>query len=230
MNKKTFTRVEAILLSSIHYGEEDRIIKAFTKHLGVLSFFAAKANNSKRRKEFFLDPLSLVEISYIENRGELFQAKEILSINPYLALRENYEQLSAGCHMAEAVEKAMLPGKPAFLIYSLLSSFLKKIPEMEDPWILAAAFRLKLLKHEGLSAIAPFCPICQIPLTTSIWANGQLYCLQDGPAHGIVQDELETNLWLLLTHGKSFRSLKNIVIPKSFLDKVVTAFSLSLQQ
>src|SRR5579872_6900527 len=62
-------RERALVISSVDYGEADRIVTLFTEEHGKLSAFAAGARKSKRRFAGALEPFTLVRVAWVERRG-----------------------------------------------------------------------------------------------------------------------------------------------------------------
>ncbi len=55
--------------------------------------------------------------------------------------------------MIQAINKSQVVGRSAPLLYQLMVYYLDKISFVEDPWILDASFKLKILNHEGLLSL-----------------------------------------------------------------------------
>lgn len=137
---------EGIILHTVPYRNYDQIMTVFTEDRGVIKLFCKKGASQSRR----YTPLTKVEFAYRERVSELWSCEELSLLDSYLSLRNRFAHLEAGCRLIQAVYKSQGIGKEAPLLYRLLLYYLDKIPEPEDPFVLVASFKLKLLVHEGL--------------------------------------------------------------------------------
>ena len=64
---------EALVLSTVDYGEADRIVTLFTKDRGRLSAFAAGARTSKRRFAGALEAGTHLRARLVERRGDVYR-------------------------------------------------------------------------------------------------------------------------------------------------------------
>ncbi len=152
---ETQEKEEAIVLNSLEFKERSRIITLFTKTSGVISLIV-KTISSKKRPLFNLTtPLCRGEFLYRLGKNTLHKFLDGTIIDMHLPLRKSYDHLEAAGYLIQAIKKSQLPEKPAPKLYNLCSSYLKHLPEFKEPKILAASFYLKILKHEGLIALAP---------------------------------------------------------------------------
>lgn len=141
--------IEGVILRSMSYRDYDQILTLFTPDQGILKFIY-KGNKRKRAARGSLNPLTRVEITYKEGRGDLYPCEEIILVDSYLSLRKQLASLEAACDLLAAVSFSQWVGKTAPPIYHLLTFYLAKMPLVQDPWVLAASFRLKILKYEGV--------------------------------------------------------------------------------
>jgi DNA repair protein RecO len=142
---------EGIILHMIPYRNYDQIVTVFTKDRGILKLFCKKGKTQSHR----YTPLTKVEFVYIEKQSELCQCEEISPVQSYLYLRNHLIHLEAGCRLIHAIHQSQWVGREAPLLYDLLTYYLDKIPELNDPFILVASFRLKILSHDGLLNLNP---------------------------------------------------------------------------
>lgn len=142
MNTSKIT--EGITLHMIPFKNSDQIITLFSPE-GVLKLFCHRGKSKQR-----FTPLMKVEAVYKDSGNELFPCQEISLLNSYQALRNNLTHLQVACDLLKTINASQFLGKPAPLLYQLLTFYLDKIPLIENPFVLSASFKLKVLKHEGL--------------------------------------------------------------------------------
>lgn len=133
-----------LLLQSIPYLGEKKILKIFTPEQGLLSLFANKTK---------LAPFCLVEWVYRKTQKEINTLQDSTLLDPLLNLRENYNTLLAAGAIAQDLLKTQMPDKKAPELFDLALFYFRKLPT--SPQLLVASFRLKLLLHEGLLSEDP---------------------------------------------------------------------------
>lgn len=133
-----------LLLQSIPYLGQKKILKVFTPEQGLISLFT---QNTK------LIPFSLAEWVYRTTGKEIHTIQDTTLLNPLLHLRENYQTLLSAGAIAQDLLRTQMPGKKAPELFDLTVLYLKKLPA--SPELLSASFRLKLLLHEGLLSTDP---------------------------------------------------------------------------
>lgn len=135
-------KTPGLLLQSIPYLGQKKILKVLTPEHGLIAFFA---------KTTQLTPFCLAEWVYLKSHKEIHPLQDSTLLDPLLELRQDYNTLAAAGAIAQDLLRTQLPGKKA--PFALACAYFKKLPL--NPQILAASFRLKLLLHEGLLSPEP---------------------------------------------------------------------------
>ncbi|PIS02012.1 MAG: hypothetical protein COT85_07675 [Chlamydiae bacterium CG10_big_fil_rev_8_21_14_0_10_42_34] len=135
-------KTPGLLLQSISYLGQKKILKVLTPDHGLISLFT---------KSTKLTPFCLAEWVYRETGKEMHTLQDSTLLDPLLNLRQDYQTLTFAGAMAQDLLRTQMPNKKA--PYALASAYFKKLPL--NPQILAASFRLKLLLHEGLLSLEP---------------------------------------------------------------------------
>jgi DNA repair protein RecO (recombination protein O) len=149
-------RTEGIILQATRFQDFDQIVTLFTPGEGLVKFMVKGALNPKLGKAALTAPFSRVECVYTKGKSELYSCREISMLNAHLSLRENVLVMEASFDLLQAIYATQLPCKPAPELYKLLLIYLEKLPLIPDPKVLAASFRLKTLRHEGLLTLETF--------------------------------------------------------------------------
>lgn len=143
----SLTLMEAIVLHVLKFGDYDQIATLFTADIGLIKLIY-KGGQSHRKGP--LTPLTRVELTWRPGKGELGLCEEQRLLEGYRALRSSFNHLQAACHLADAVRRTQLPGKPAPALYALFQVYLNQLTLLQEPTVGVVSFYLKLLKHEGL--------------------------------------------------------------------------------
>lgn len=203
MNEQ-FQCTEGVILRKLAYREYDQIVTVFTPDQGIMKLFH-KGSKRKKQLQGICTALNRVEITYREKNSELFACEHVGLIQSYLAIRECLNRLEAACDLIQALLSSQLVGRAALPLYQLLIFYLDKFSVIEDPWILALSFRLKILRYEGVFSL-------------SALSESHLFTAQELP------------LIELLTLSQSYTQLAQAILPKEFASKVCVLFNEQMQR
>ena len=222
----TIYRTEGIVLQAKKYGEQDHILSVFTSGYGILKLFL-KGRSYQKTPSITL--LTRAEFVYREGKSDLYSCSEISPLNACLDLRKNLDVMEAALDFVKALTGSQLNCKPAPHLYSLLLSYLEKLPSIPDSRTLAMSFRLKILHHEGLLLIDSCCATCQTPLKEHYMEGSESYCAQHALAHFCAFSSEEVVLLKMLAFTRSFKELFAVKLPADFPRKVCQFFVQSLE-
>lgn len=214
---------EGVILHALNFGDYDQILTLFTADYGLIKLMVKRALAKKGGQGALTTPLTRVEFIMAKGRSDLFLCRELSLVNQHLQLRNSWESLSAAGDMVQALQATQLQLKPAPLIYALFTCYLDNLPSSSAPDALAASFRLKILRHEGLFGPTPACCHCNVALVEQSIATGQSYCREHAPAEAVHFSGAESETLILLTYGRSFAVLT--ASPLSLKEKVRIIFN-----
>ncbi len=140
--------VEGVVLKSLLFKENHRIVTLFTKQSGLISFIAKRVKSPE--KMALLTPLSQIEVICEKKQSDLYLLQDATLISDHLFLREKWDYLETAGKMGSLLLQSQMAGKPAPLLYALFTACLKQLPLFEEPITLLLLFHLKLLTHEGV--------------------------------------------------------------------------------
>lgn len=139
--------MEGIVIYSVPYRDWDQILSLFTSEMGLIKLFY-KGKKGKGQNQCAL--MNRVEVTFQRRHSNLFCCEEMILLDTFAPLRENYKTLVAGCELIDLVKNSQWEEKPAPALYQLLKVYLSRLPTALDPATIVASFRLKILRHEGL--------------------------------------------------------------------------------
>lgn len=211
---------EGIILRMTPYGDFKQILTLFTPENGVIKVIEKGGRKAKR-----FEPLTKVELVYSEGRGEISHCNEMHVIDAYSHLRSDLLYLEVACDMIQAVLSSQYAEKTAFDLYTLFCIYLKNIARMPYPWVLAASFRLKLLKHDGLIAFPFSCSACEKILDAGAYMQGELgWCGEHKSAYSLFFEEKELKHLYLLANCESLAEVSVENISSYFMEKITFFF------
>jgi recombinational DNA repair protein (RecF pathway) len=155
-------KITGLLLQSIPYLGQKKILKILTPENGLLSCFA-----TKRIDPILTTPFLLGEWVYMKNQRDIHPLIDATLIDDLSALKVNYQHLTTAGQIAQDLLRTQLPGKVAHEPLSLALACLRKLPLFQEPEILLATFRLKLLFLEGLLSFELPLPLTNLLLAKS---------------------------------------------------------------
>jgi DNA repair protein RecO (recombination protein O) len=142
-------REQGVVLRTWKLGEADRIVVLLTQGEGKVRAVAKGVRKTKSRFGGRLEPFSHVDLSLYRGR-ELDIVTQAEVINPFRALREDYDRVVAGTAMLEAVDQVAQEREAAIRLYLLLVRALRTLDgDPRDPSVVLDAFLLKLMALEG---------------------------------------------------------------------------------
>lgn len=208
MNSTHFHKTEGIILRATPFRDYDHILTLFTPDAGLIQLMVYGSQSKKKGGQALYMPLIKVESVYQEKGGEIFSCKELSLIDSYPYLRKELRYLEAACDLLKCVSGSQLNGKPAPLLYLLLSRFLEKIPEAQFPEVLAAAFRLKILMHEGVATFPFVCSSCQeLLLTEGFTSNAEGWCFNHRPPASLAWNQTQLETIYRLASSRSYQEI-----------------------
>lgn len=145
-------KTNAIVISKLKYGENDLIIKCYTKQFGVVSFLQKgilKSKKGKVKKAYFqlLSQLQL-EITYQDNRS-LQYIKEVKPHVIYTTLHTNIYKSTIVMFLAEVLYTSLQEEEKNESLYEYLETTLQWLDMQESCSNFHLLFLLKLTKHLG---------------------------------------------------------------------------------
>jgi len=221
-------RAEGIILKTLNFRDYDQILTVFSGDEGVIKLVIKGARRQSRKQNAVPSILARGEFLYSIGKSDLLKCQEWTLLEHNLRLRQNLSHIEAACEMAQAIQQSQLPHKPAPTLYQLMMWYLQKLPQLSDSESLAASFRLKILRHDGLYALPPTCVTCQSPLKAHHQSRGDSFCPQHAPSNTLAFTEYETEVMIILAHCRSFAELESVRISPILKKKLNQLFEETL--
>ncbi len=162
-----FRRTAGIVLKCTDYSETSKIVTIYTRDYGKVRILAKGAKRKKSEFLGILEPLSLLEIVYIESRKSLHILKEAYLIDSNLEIRERLSRIASGLSFLSLIERTQPDEDPDPAIFELLSSSLSALQRVPLPENVPLVFQLRLLEHFGKLPGLISCGQCGSPLKGS---------------------------------------------------------------
>lgn len=175
------TRTSAIVLKVTDHGESDKIVTFYSSTAGRQVAIARGAKRSTKRFVNKLEIFSWLEIHYGRQRPDaLAQIDEAELLDPFIALRSNYEKYVAASTIIELILSWARENDADEALYNVLLWSLQNLKQELDALPLVIFFYMKLLGIVGYRPHLEGCIKCEAKLVQgSYWFNinrGGLLC------------------------------------------------------
>lgn len=151
---------QALVLSSMDYGESDRLVTLFTARRGKLTAFAAGARKSKRRFAGALEPFTLVRARLVERHGTTFRLDGVDIERGFYAVRESLPRISRALYCLELCRELTRDHEPQPELYETLLAYLELLEADRAGPTSLIAFELQVLAQAGLMPRFSGCARC----------------------------------------------------------------------
>jgi DNA repair protein RecO (recombination protein O) len=153
-------REQGIVLRTWKLGEADRIVSIMTQGTGKVRAVAKGVRKTRSRFGGRLEPFCHVDLSLYKGRN-LDIVTQVEAVNLFKDLREDYDRVTAGTAMLEAVDQIAEEREPAVRLFLLLVRGLRALDAAPaDPSLVLDAYLLKLLAVEGYRPALAQCASC----------------------------------------------------------------------
>ena len=214
-------REEGIVLQSLDYQESSRILSVFTKDAGIISLLAREKTKPKWIQ--LTTPLCRADFFYQIHRSTLYRLVDGHVLNAHLHVRTSYPHLLAAGAMLRGVLHSQFQGKPAPLLYKLLTHYLTHLPHAAFPAAFHTSFFLKLLKHDGLIALSSSCLRCHKAKSAAL-KGGESVCAQCADSSAVFFSPKEWDLLHLLQGAQTFSALSHLCPDDKMTGKIEKLF------
>jgi DNA repair protein RecO (recombination protein O) len=178
---------QAIVVSTVDYGDADRLVTLFTRGRGKLTAFAAGARKSKRRFAGALEPFTVIRAQLCERRGDTFRIDGADIDAAFDSVRQDLSLIARAMYCLELCRELVRDREPHPQLYLLLLGYLELLDRKAAGPTSLIAFELDALAHGGLMPRFDPCALCAGPTGDHPRfdpEHGGVIC--DGCAHRVV--------------------------------------------
>lgn len=152
-------RVEGIVIRSMDYGENNKIITIYTNTNGKVGIVVRGAKKAKSRYGSMTQLFTHGEFIYFRNsglgtltHGEIIQSHHVL--------REQLEMTAYSSYAAELTDRVLQEEDASSYMFEQLHACLIAIEEGKDPEIITELYELKILETAGYGPNFESCSSC----------------------------------------------------------------------
>jgi DNA repair protein RecO (recombination protein O) len=151
---------ESIVLSTVDYGEADRIVTLFTLGRGRLSAFAAGARKSKRRFPGALEPATHLKARLVERRGDTYRLDAVDVVSSFHHLRSDLGRIARSLYSLELCRELVRDHEAHPQLFHSLLEYLGLLERGQAGPTSLIAFELDTLARAGFQPQFQACVRC----------------------------------------------------------------------
>jgi DNA repair protein RecO (recombination protein O) len=171
-------KLQAFVLSSLDYGDSNRIVSLFSLEHGRIKAFARGARKSRKRFGPALEPFARIDIqARIKDGLSSLQQADIISIYP--CIRADLAKIAHALYACELVDAITPEGHPLPRLYRLLAAYLDRLETAAASEMDRRFFELNLLNILGYRPSLDSCARCDSPFGEAgalLQDGGELAC------------------------------------------------------
>jgi len=153
-------RTEGIVVRTYRFGEADLVCVLFTKDHGKLRAVAHGVRRTASRLGSRMEALDHVDVLLARGRTELLTVRQVEPCGTSAALRDDFSRLTSALVLVETADAATLEHHEDPEYFEMLRRALLSLESAADPSIVATAFMLKTLAHDGAGPVLDRCATC----------------------------------------------------------------------
>lgn len=153
------TSTKAVVLKSIDYGENDKIILLYSLEYGKISVRAKGIKKAKAKLKFAQEPFCF-GVYHLAGKDSHYVLKTCDQLESFYPLREDIVRFYAGCVVLECLAQLENEGQPNARLFVDTLKTLEFLTECEDVYIAVLHFLLNYLKQAGYQLDFSCCSSC----------------------------------------------------------------------
>ncbi len=154
---------EALVLSTVDYGDADRLVTFFTRDHGRLTAFAAGARKSKRRFAGALEAGTHLKASLVTRGTETCRLDAVDVVKSFHRLRDELPLIARALYCLELCRELTRDGQPHHELFDALKDYLGLLEDKKAGPTSLLKFELDALQHTGLMPRFSPCALCGGP-------------------------------------------------------------------
>lgn len=219
--------VEAIVIGSVDYKESSKILKVFSKELGIISVMARGAKRPNSKMQNLTSIFTIAKLELVK-RNDFYYLDDgqIISINEHL--RIDIKNIYSAELCIQFVEKTLMEAQIDKYIYLLLIKTIKFLGETDHKNRLISMFIIKYMSMIGFRPQLNTCVICgkkNNPELGFSMEYGGITCLNHSITYDYLQqDEYNYLIWLMYSKIDSVNELKIEINEKMICKYLINFF------
>ena len=167
---------EAIVLSSMDYGESDKIVTLYTLEFGKIKGIAKGAKRSRKRFVNNLEPFSYIRLLFFQKQGrDLVMLEQADIIKRFDSLFLEIDRIAFGSYCLELLNEMTPEGQKNQKAFELLLKSLIMLDKGANIRTIVMFFEMKLLSILGYHPHLDACVVCKKPAARAGAAETKIF-------------------------------------------------------
>jgi DNA repair protein RecO (recombination protein O) len=151
---------DALVLSTVDFGDADRVVTLFTRGHGRLSAFAAGARKSKRRFAGALDAGTHLKARLVTTRGDTCRLDGVDVVRTFHRLRDDLARIARALYCLELCRELTRDHQPNEPLFDALAHYLGLLEDGKAGPTSLLKFELDALQYTGFMPRFAPCALC----------------------------------------------------------------------
>ena len=185
--------VNAVVIRSVDYGENDKILTLFTMEKGVISARIKGVKKQSAKLKVFAEPFCFSEYVLV-SKNNFFTVINASIRENFYSIRLDIEKFYAGNAILEFVRKFSPENVEAKELFFALINAMKSLSENDNTGYNLLCFLIEGLKQTGYALSTQSCAFCgneEIKRAFFDFSSGQVFCEN---CQGEVKDLIEISI------------------------------------
>ena len=211
---------QAVVLSRIDVGEEDRIVTFLTRDHGLLKAAVGGGKSLKKGKAASIDlfALSRVQFHISSKPDKLARIRAVEILEPFLRIRSDYQSTCAASFMAELVSRCVQEDDPVPAVFDLFLRCLDRLVAGSGIYRTLTEFEIRLLRELGMAPELDRCLACGSPVREGaimVVGEGGVMHPECAPEHGGLKIEAGDLATLRFLAERPFTTLNKLKVDEA---------------
>lgn len=155
-----FIEAKGIVVGETQINEGDKILTVYTDKFGIITAKAPGAKSLKRKDMAGINMFAFGDYILTENKQN-YTVRECNIITNFFGLKKDIHALGVGCYLLDCVRLTGMPNQPDTEVLRLCLNALYALSEnIKNPYLIKAAFEIKLLGIMGVIPEPHICGFC----------------------------------------------------------------------
>ncbi|SDH48043.1 DNA replication and repair protein RecO [Alteribacillus persepolensis] len=153
-------KAEGIVLRTIAYGENNVILRIYTREAGKISVMARGAKKPKNKLSAAAQPFVYGMFLYYKGSG-MSTLSQGDNIDSFRIIRDDIVKTAYASYMSELLDKLTDEKERNPYLFELFLQLLQKMNEDDDPEVLTRIFETKMMQQAGITPELNQCVRCK---------------------------------------------------------------------
>lgn len=121
---------ECIILGRRKYGDSSFVVQSYTREKGRMDFVIRGVSpKSKKKRKSHLEPLTVVELTYVSGKGELVNGNELRTVQVPATIHEDIRKTAIAMFTAEVLESCLTTSEKDEIVFDFICDCIRELDD-----------------------------------------------------------------------------------------------------